>query len=150
MGYFLRRWASGLSANTSQAAAAASKLFHVPRESVRVIYNGIDYALLEPKKSREQVLREIGVSGSDATWIGVSANLRSWKRIDRLLAAVHAINDRSVRCLVIGDGPDRQRLEALSATLSIADRTIFTGQKEHVGDYLQLLDIFVLPSGEEE
>ena len=58
--------------------------------------------------------------------------------------------DRDVRCYILGDGPARPGLEEQVRRLGLQDRVIFTGKKERVGDYLQILDIFVLPSGPEE
>jgi glycosyltransferase involved in cell wall biosynthesis len=52
--------------------------------------------------------------------------------------------------MIIGDGPERPALERLSDELGIADRVAFVGSTRRVGDYLQALDVFVLPSGPEE
>ena len=47
---------------------------------------------------------------------------------------------------MVGDGPARPGLEHLAGRLGLSERVLFTGQKEHVGDYLQALDVFALPS----
>jgi len=51
----------------------------------------------------------------------------------------------AVLCMV-GDGPDRERLEQLAHELGIARSTYFVGYQEDVGGYYRLFDAFLLPS----
>jgi glycosyltransferase involved in cell wall biosynthesis len=100
--------------------------------------------------AKEVVARHHGVPSDGRPVIGTSANLRAWKRIDLLLQACAQIKDLSFAVLIVGDGPDRGRLEGLTDHLCLRPRTIFPGKQEHVADYLNLMDIFVLPSNSEE
>lgn len=52
------------------------------------------------------------------------------------------------RLLIIGDGPERKKLESLSSSLELSDRVCFQGGVDHrlVWDYLQRAKVFVLPS----
>jgi glycosyltransferase involved in cell wall biosynthesis len=140
----------GVSANTFQSALAASAIFGLSLESIQVVYNGIDFSLLQPERGRDDVLRELGLTGNASRVVGTAANLQRWKRVDRLVHAVAALRNDGVQCLVVGDGPARGELEDLSRQLGVSDRVTFAGQKPHVGDYLQVMDAFVLPSGPEE
>lgn len=149
-GRYLRRHFAGISGNTGQACDAASRLFGIPRSRIRITYNGIDFSLLAPSRSREEMLRELNDDRGDAIRIGTSANLRKLKRIDLLIDAVARLGDRPVHCYVLGDGPARAELEERARALGVASRVTFTGKVERMGDYLQLFDIFVLPSGPEE
>ncbi len=149
-GRYLRRHFSGISGNTGQACDAASKLFGIPRSRIRVTYNGIDFSLLAPTRSRGEMLRELNDDRGDVIRIGTSANLRRLKRIDLLIDAVARLGSRPVHCYVLGDGPARAELEERARALGVASRVTFTGKVERMGDYLQLFDIFVLPSGPEE
>lgn len=146
-GYYLRKSFTGISGNTKHAAYVASKLFKIPLEDIYITYNGIDFSLLEPNHNKEEILRELNDTRDTITRIGTSANIRDWKRIDYLLRAIPEIRDMPIHCYIIGDGPARPYLEKLSNDLNISDHVTFTGKKEHIGDYLQCLDIFVLPSG---
>jgi L-malate glycosyltransferase len=146
--HYLRRF-DGISGNTVQAARAAAHLFGLPPEEVPATYNGIDFALLEPRRPRASVVAELGMPPASLL-IGTSANIRGWKRLDRLIRAIAALPTERVGCVVIGDGPARPNLERLSSDLGIFDRVAFVGLKEHVADYLQVLDTFVLPSGPQE
>jgi glycosyltransferase involved in cell wall biosynthesis len=78
--------------------------------------------------------------------LGTAAHLKAWKRIDRLLIAAARLADPALRVLIVGDGPDRQRLEALADDLGISESVTFAGKQLHMGDYLQVMDAFCLPS----
>ena len=138
-----------ISGNTRQSASAAARWLGIPPEDVRVIYNGLDFALLEPTRSPSQIRAELPDWPDGALLVGTAANLQSWKRVNRLLEAVARSRD-GVNCVVLGEGPARPGLERLSAELGVPHRVAFVGWKKRVADYLQLLDAFVLPSGPEE
>jgi len=144
---YLRRF-DAISANTEQSRRAASAMFGIPLTEIQVVYNGIDFSLLAPRRQPEAVRAELGLR-KGARLVGTSANLRDCKRVDRLIRAA-AILPPQVSLLIIGDGPARPALERLAHNLAVSDRVLFTGRKEAIGDYLQLLDVFVLPSGPEE
>lgn len=145
-GYFLRRSFHGLSGNTRHASLCGKELFNTNGQIWHTTYNGIDFSLLSPKRSRSEVARELGLQLRDEIVIGTSAQLRDWKRVDLLLHACAQLQAQSFYLLIIGDGPAKAGLEKLARKLGISSRTVFTGLKERVGDYLGLIDIFVLPS----
>jgi glycosyltransferase involved in cell wall biosynthesis len=140
----LRHFFHRYSGNTAHAAAVATQRYRLERERVAVTYNGIEVELLAPTQERRVTRESLGV-GDDALVIGTSAYLKEWKRVDRLLVAASRL-DGAYRVLVVGDGPDRRRLEHVSECLGIAHRVIFTGMRERVADSVQAMDVFVLPS----
>lgn len=150
IGRHLRRDFHGISGNTGQACDAAAKLFDIPRDTIRVTYNGIDFSLLDPLRPRDLVLDELNDHRGDIIRVGTSANLRTLKRIDLLIDAMAMLDRSDIHCHIFGEGPARASLEAQVRSLGLQDRVTFAGKKSHMGDYLQLLDIFVLPSGPEE
>jgi|SRR3954452_21261713 glycosyltransferase involved in cell wall biosynthesis len=145
----LRRWFAGLSGNGEHAVRVASALFAIPPARFTLTYNGLDFDLFTPARPPDEVRVELKIDAGDFC-VATSGNLRAWKRVDLLLRAIAASPSRSIRCFVIGDGPDRRRLEALAAELRITGRTMFVGKTTNVADYLQVMDAFVLPSGNEE
>jgi glycosyltransferase involved in cell wall biosynthesis len=144
----LRARFAGLAANTRHAAGVAAELFGVPEQDVATIYNGIDWALLEPRRAVGAVRAELGLSPA-ALVVGTSGNLRTWKRIDLAVDAVARASAR-LELVIVGDGPERPALERLAAERGVTDRVRFAGAQPHVADYLQVCDAFVLPSGPEE
>ena len=65
------------------------------------------------------------------------------KRIDLLLDAARS---SGFPVVVAGDGPDRERLEALEHELGIARQCFFVGYQPDVAGYYGLFDAFLLPS----
>jgi glycosyltransferase involved in cell wall biosynthesis len=155
----LRMWACkgpirsrffAVSGNTRQGANAAAKLFGLDPEKVKVTYNGIEFGLIRPSLPKLEVLSRIKANTENKIIIATSANLRPWKRIDYLLRAIKAVDHSQLLTLIIGDGPDKQRLETMTRDLKLEREVLFVGKQSNVFDYLQLADIFVLPSNSAE
>ena len=73
------------------------------------------------------------------------------KRTDDVVRALRGLVDRGVDaylCLV-GDGPDRDRLERRAHELGVARDTLFLGYQEDVAPFYAAFDVLVLPSGNE-
>ncbi|NJD88083.1 MAG: glycosyltransferase [Betaproteobacteria bacterium] len=83
---------------------------------------------------------------AEGALIGIVATLRSWKGHRYLLEAFAGMADRGARLLVVGDGPQREPLEALARELGVAERVRFAGNQEDVTPWLQAMDLFCLPS----
>ena len=150
VGFMARNYFQGLVGNTGCASTSGA---HVTRTHVskwRTIYNGIDFSMLRPRRPREAVASEISLQLDGSVVIGTSARLTDVKRIELLIQACAKLKPGSFWLLIVGDGPARTNLEALSRQLEIDIRTVFPGMKEHIGDYLQLMDVFVLPSSSAE
>jgi 1,2-diacylglycerol 3-alpha-glucosyltransferase len=79
--------------------------------------------------------------------IGRLAPEKNWETLLHAVALAYA-EHRSMRLVLIGDGPQKQTLEALAADLGIAERIIFTGQLpfEEVPAYLKAADMFSFAS----
>jgi glycosyltransferase involved in cell wall biosynthesis len=90
-------------------------------------------------------------SRSSELVIGTISGLRQVKRIDRLIRAFAALPPDIRACLVIvGDGPERTRLEEIAAEVGIADRTFFTGNIAAPERVFGLFDVFALTSDSEQ
>jgi len=78
--------------------------------------------------------------------LGIVATLRSWKGHRYLLDAMTHLRDPRTLLAIVGDGPQRQALEAQVDALRLTGRVIFAGQQNDVVPWLHALDAFVLPS----
>ncbi len=145
VGILLRHFFHGFSGNTAHGACCGAKLYRRPPESFQVTYNGFDPDLLMPTRTPEEVRLDIGLEATQYV-IGTTANLKPWKRIERLLEAVHALANPRLKLLIVGDGIDRPRLEAITQQFDIQSQVIFVGKQPCVADYLQVMDAFCLPS----
>jgi L-malate glycosyltransferase len=76
--------------------------------------------------------------------VGTVARLVAQKNVDLLVRAVARLD--GVRCVIAGDGAERQALAGRAAELGVADRVHFLGHREAVGDVLAALDLYVVTS----
>jgi glycosyltransferase involved in cell wall biosynthesis len=119
-------------------------------EKSTVIYNGVDSAHFEPVVAFEAArrLRErLGVKPSGLL-IGTVGRLAPEKNQEVLLQTLRRLRVARVdaHLVIAGDGPLREHLQRLAATLEVADRISFIGELEDVRPVLAAMDVFVLPS----
>lgn len=78
------------------------------------------------------------------------SNFRPLKRIlDLVYVMEKLIKKNKVRLLMVGDGPDRAKMEQLCRELNLCNYITFLGKQENVEDVLYATDVFLLPSSEE-
>ncbi len=78
------------------------------------------------------------------------SNFRPVKRVDDVVRMFSLLQQRlPVRLLLIGDGPERQRLETMCRQECICDRVEFIGKMTQPEDLVASCDLFVLPSESE-
>jgi L-malate glycosyltransferase len=115
------------------------------RSTVDVVPNGVDLAALAGSGSADPATRPI-----DVVFVG---RLIAEKRVDLLIRAVATVaRDRpGVRCLVIGDGPERDALLALTDELGVAANVRLAGRlpQEDLPGRLGAARILALPSARE-
>lgn len=88
---------------------------------------------------------------ADETIVGTLAPLRAEKNLGRLLRAFSTLPDSAkVRCVIVGDGPERARLQALAGELGISARTVFAGHIDAPERVLGLFDVFAISSDTEQ
>jgi glycosyltransferase involved in cell wall biosynthesis len=118
---------------------------------VEVIPNGLD---LTPYREKVQpVDRSVfGFSVTDVICIYVG-RLSPEKNLSFLLRAFYgvAMTYEHVRLLVVGDGPERENLEAQVKHMNIGTKVFFSGMVDYteIPAYLASSDIFVTPSSAE-
>ncbi|MGD9853395.1 MAG: glycosyltransferase [Planctomycetaceae bacterium] len=97
---------------------------------------------------REARLKELDIP-PDAKLVGHVGRLAKQKRVDDLLWAAQVLRQADERAyfLVIGDGPDRTRLEQHARNVESAAHVRFLGHRTDAASWLPLLDVFWLGSG---
>ena len=123
-----------------------------PREKFAVIRLGIqlDERVSAAGAARRETRRRMGIS-PEAFVVGWVGRMTAVKRTDDVLLAFAGVLDRGVDawlCL-IGDGPDRQRLERRAHGLGVVRRCLFVGYQDDVAPYYEAIDALLLPSANE-
>jgi glycosyltransferase involved in cell wall biosynthesis len=118
-----------------------------PAEKIRVIPNGIDVERFHPRWPDRRLQVELNLDPA-APVAGIVAALRPVKNHEMFLyaAALVHVAQPAARFLVVGDGPERPRLEALARDLGIAGAVCFAGTRSDVHELLALMDVLLLTS----
>ena len=121
---------------------------------VFVVPSGIDLAPFgrEADPWRSAVLRASLDIPADRTVLVSVGRLAEEKNVDELLRCRAAMRDAPITLLIVGDGPDRPRLEQTAAALGLTSPdVVFAGMvaPEQVADWYQLGDLFVSASTSE-
>ncbi|REE97435.1 glycosyltransferase family 4 protein [Thermomonospora umbrina] len=120
----------------------------VPGDNVHVIPPGVGVGFRrQASVSGRAALADVG-----RPRVAFVGRLRAQKGVDTLLRAFALLGASGGRLVIVGDGPERARLEALAARLGVAGRVSFLGFVPHetVPALLREMDVLVLPSRYEE
>lgn len=122
-----------------------------PAEKVFVIPNGVDVERFRPRAECRAKLRAELQLPSNAPLVGIVAALRPEKNHELFLrAAALVIKERpETHFVIVGDGPERQHVERMSAVLLIKDRVHLLGTRSDTEQILAGWDAFALTSHNE-
>ena len=122
----------------------------IPEERITSVPTGIDTNRFHPQDqlSCRNKLR----LDQDTIFIGILATLRDWKGHTILFEAIKKLQHKypSLKLLVVGDGPYRDRLDNYLHILQITDQVLFVGHQENPEIWLGAMNIFTLPSWGDE
>ncbi|MGW1621843.1 glycosyltransferase family 4 protein [Streptomyces sp. NPDC002172] len=125
----------------------------VPGERVLIVPNAVDDAFLAPPPDGAELRARLGIAADDFV-VGTVSSLTPHEGIGTLLHAGAELRRRGVplRLLIVGDGPERGRLQALAERLGLGSgAALFTGRVPHhqVRAYHAVLDVFAVPRTDE-
>jgi glycosyltransferase involved in cell wall biosynthesis len=119
-----------------------------PREKFAVIRLGIPLEERLGDATADLDYRQLYGIPEQAFVVGWVGRMTDVKDTDAVLEIVGAARAKGldVALVMVGDGPDRERLEQLAHDLGIARSTFFVGYQPEVAGYYELFDAFLLPS----
>jgi len=125
----------------------------VPADRVKLLPNTVDERF-SPGPRPAALVRKLGLEDRRVLLTVARINRGDRRKgHDKVLAAVKRLAARrpELAYVVVGDGDDRPRLEALAQEAGIADRVHFVGQvsDSELVNYYRLADVFVMPSTKE-
>ncbi|WP_405479401.1 glycosyltransferase [Streptomyces sp. NBC_00009] len=143
----------------SPSVAGRLARWGVPRHRIHVVPNGIDVERFAHDPALRDATRHVFGLHRDDFVIGGVGRLVPGKRFDVLLRALAQLPDY-VRLLLVGDGPEEQRLRRLAQELGVVRRVVFAGERPYaspsgrVGDpdlpaLMSAMDLLASPSDEE-
>lgn len=121
-----------------------------PRDAreCRVIAPGVDANLFSPENGSScypAIIREFGLRPEEpiVLYVGRIAND---KKLPMLMDAVATL-PQSVKLVLVGDGPERERLTAYAQRIGLAERLVFTGiQRDKLPGFYAIARVTVLPT----
>jgi glycosyltransferase involved in cell wall biosynthesis len=134
-------WFAALSAEARGELLARG----VPAERIFALPNGVDLRVHRPAtaEDRARLREELGLAPD--RFVGVFVGrLHPVKDVDTLLKAAAIVPE--LELVIVGDGPERTRLEAAAARLGVHNRVSFHGFSSRVVDVLRAADAFLLSS----
>jgi glycosyltransferase involved in cell wall biosynthesis len=142
------RAARYLDAAIAVSSTIVERLAHagVPRERIHHVPNG--WAGRKDRLGRDHARAELGVP-PDTACIGWMGRLTAIKGPDVFVRSLARLTTREWTACIIGDGPDRARLENLADSVGIGDKVRFTGFVQDAGRFVGAFDTFVLSSHSE-
>src|SRR3984893_2665735 len=122
----------------------------VAPEKIYTIPNSIDPSRLGPQPSPAaggSLKQDLGLQNDALVVTGIGRLVRQ-KRFDLFLEIAAMILDvrKNVSFLVVGDGPERTKLEGIVEAKGITSHVHFLGTRHDIGSLLDITDLFFLMS----
>jgi glycosyltransferase involved in cell wall biosynthesis len=122
-----------------------------PPEKFSVIRLGIDLEHRITGEDRGDELRRLFGVPPDTFVVGWIGRMTAIKRVPDILLAFRRLLARGIdaRLCLVGDGPERERVERRAHELGISRSTLFIGYQRDVAPYYSFFDALLLPSANE-
>lgn len=114
---------------------------------IKVIHNFVDFNRFR-KTNKDHFKKAIAPNGEKL--IIHTSNFRKLKRVDDVIDVFLRISEKiPAKLLLIGDGPDRQRVEEYCREVCHCVDVRFLGRQDAVEELLAVADLFIMPSASE-
>ncbi len=119
------------------------RLFNIENK-ISVVHNFID---LEKYKTKFTDCQRGIMAKDNEKIITHISNLRPVKRAQDVISIFYNIQkEMPAKLMLVGEGPDREKIEMRCQELGILDRIIFFGKSNEIDKILCFTDLFILPS----
>jgi len=136
----------GVTAVSEDLKKETYEYFDIQQE-IEVIPNFID---LERFKKQRKDHFKFAICPNGEKLLVHTSNFRKVKRVEDVIQVFYNIRKQiPAKLLLVGDGPERDRMERLCRTLGTCEDIRFLGKLEAVEEVLSVADLFVMPSEKE-
>ena len=117
------------------------------REEGKILYNGIDAKKYKYDATVRNEYRSMYAVQEKSVILHVGA-FNSAKNQKFLVEVLSCLKDMSkdIALVLIGSGPTQEEVRCLAIQLGLEEHIIFIAETNHVERYMQMADLFVLPS----
>jgi glycosyltransferase involved in cell wall biosynthesis len=133
---------------SASTKATLVKYENYPAARVKIVYNGIDLHRFAAQQIDTVVKRQSLGIAPDVKIIGIVGRLDPIKNHAMLLRAFQQVLQHvpDTYLLIVGEGPEEQRLKTLAKALDIVEHTLFLDARHDIPELLRIFDVFVLSS----
>ncbi|MDZ4748055.1 MAG: N-acetyl-alpha-D-glucosaminyl L-malate synthase BshA [Saprospiraceae bacterium] len=136
----------GVTAVSNHLRQQTCEQLKIKRE-IEVIYNFIDFARFS-RLNKEHFRKAIAPDGEKI--LVHTSNFRKVKRIEDVIKTFEIVQKKiPSKLLLVGDGPERPRLERMTRELGLYDHVRFLGKQDAIEEILAVADLFLIPSSNE-
>lgn len=124
----------------------------VALDKISVLHNSIRPQQPATENEAQTLRSRFGIANDEYLVLAVGRLSKEKAHIDLLAAFSHLQEsnpDVKTKMMIVGDGPERARLEAAAESLGCKERVIFAGQVSDVRPFYSAADVFALPSHSE-
>lgn len=133
----------GVTAVSESLKTDTKDIFQFEKE-IRVIPNFVDFARFQ-RQPKEHF--KLAIAPNKERIVIHTSNFRKVKRVDDVLSVFRLIQQQlPARLLMVGDGPERVRLERECRNSNMCDKITFLGKQDAVEEILSVGDLFLMPS----
>ena len=97
-----------------------------PQDKVTVLRNGVETSLFRPPDDRAAARAALGLTGPTLISVGLLIERKGHHRVIEAMSSLPGVS-----LLIVGEGPDHQRLEGMVHRLGLADRVRLLGARPH-------------------
>jgi glycosyltransferase involved in cell wall biosynthesis len=148
-----QRWCSDTTLRRVDVVVVNSRQVHdflitesgIPPDKIHVIHNGVNPTDKDHQSNRERILFELGLSPG-IKLIGSVGRLTAQKGFDLLVDSLGFINRSDTHLLIVGEGPQRAKLQAQAEMLGLERNVHLLGFRKEISEIMSWFDLYVQPS----
>jgi glycosyltransferase involved in cell wall biosynthesis len=144
--HFLLKFCTACVCNSKFSKNEIKNIF--PSSKTSIIHNGLHSKLFKRNMSTKNIKRSnLGIKNHELV-LGIIANFRKQKNYPFLIEAFETLSDKyqNLKLVCVGGGKYFSDIQLLVTKRRLNKNVIFTGYTEYIIDYLNAIDILVLPS----
>jgi glycosyltransferase involved in cell wall biosynthesis len=143
---WLSRITDSITSISKATKLALVEFENIPKDKIKVIYNGIRKPKVEENKVAE-LRHKLGISATTKV-LGTIARLDPIKNHKMMLEAFALVLQKhpDTILIIVGDGEERENIENKVKLLGIEQNVILPGYNPQPQHYLALMDVFLLSS----
>jgi len=120
--------------------------FYTHATTLRVVNNCTPPCDDIASMNREKMRASLGLKNDDFVMLCYGRMVKN-KRMDMLIEVVSSLNQKhpEMKCLLVGDGPQKTQLINTSKEKGLKDKVLFHGFTDRIFDFVNMADICVFP-----